>query len=72
MKQAWSDVGENDDLWDYIENNCLFISKTVFALKTQFIVDKRDNLLDLRPTSMANTFQHKWLQRDSDPQPLRL
>ena len=42
---------ENNDLWDYLESKGLLISKTVFALKTQFIAETGDDLL----TSIANT-----------------
>ena len=35
-------------LWDYLETKGLFISKTEFVLKTQFIADARDDLPVLR------------------------
>ena len=38
------DFDENNDLWDYLETKGLFISKTEFVLKTQFIADARDDL----------------------------
>ena len=42
------DFDENNDLWDYLETKGLFISKTEFVLKTQFIADARDDLPVLR------------------------
>ena len=42
------DFDENNDLWDYLETKGLFISKTGFVLKTQFIADTRDDLPVLR------------------------
>ena len=49
-------IDENNDLWGYLECKGLFISKTVFVLKTQFITDtKGDDLPELRLTSIPNT-----------------
>ena len=49
-------IDENNDLWGYLECKGLFISKTVFVLKTQFIADtKGDDLPELRLTSIPNT-----------------
>ena len=48
--EADIDIDENNDLWDYLESKGLFISKTVFVLKTQFIADTADDLPELRDT----------------------
>lgn len=51
------DFDENNDLWDYLEAEALFISKTWFMLKTQFIPDTGDNLPQFRQTSITITNQ---------------
>ena len=52
------DIDENNDLWDYLESKGLFISKTEFVLKTQFIADTTgDDLPELRLTSIPNSSQ---------------
>ena len=51
------DFDESSDLWDYLESKGLFISKTVFVLKTQFIADTGDDLPELRLTPIPNTSQ---------------
>ena len=48
--EADIDIDENNDLWDYLESKGLFISKTVFVLKAQFIADTADDLPELRDT----------------------
>ena len=55
--EAAIDIDENNDLWDYLESKGLFISKTVFVLKTQFIADTGDDLPELRLTPIPNTSQ---------------
>ena len=51
------DFDESSNLWDYLESKGLFISKTVFVLKTQFITDTGDDLPALRLTPIPNTSQ---------------
>ena len=51
------DFDESSDLWDYLESKGLFISKTVFELKTQFIADTGDDLPELRLAPIPNTSQ---------------
>ena len=55
--EAGIDIDKNNDLWDYLESKGLFISKTVFVLKTQFIADTGDDLPELRLTPIPNTSQ---------------
>ena len=50
-------IDENNDLWDYLEAEALFISKTWFMLKTQFIPDTGDNLPQFRQTFIPITNQ---------------
>ena len=55
--EAGIDIDKNNDLWDYLESKGLFISKTVFVLKTQFIADTGDYLPELRLTPITHIFQ---------------
>ena len=55
--EAGIDIDANNDLWDYVESKGLFISKTGFVLKTQFIADAGDDLSELRLTPIPNTSQ---------------
>ena len=55
--EAGIDIDGNNDFWDYLESKSLFISKTGFVLKTQFVADAGDDLSELRLTPIPNNSQ---------------